>query len=134
MVQFIMDNWRSIIEVLASLGVVVEISPIKVYPLRWIGNRINADLKKEIDMVNEKIDNHIEDSAKKNMMDLRHTILDFSDRIKEGAEPSKDIFAHIFEAIDDYHQLIEDHNLTNGMIDVEVEIIKKAYLKLYYKE
>lgn len=46
MIQFIMDHWTSIVEGLTAFGLVVEISPIKIYPLRWLGNRINADIKK----------------------------------------------------------------------------------------
>lgn len=142
MIQFIMDHWTSIIEGLATLGVVVEVSPIKIYPLRWIGNRFNAglkekldesnaELKKEIDDVNKKLDKHIDSGAKKDMKDLRHQILDFSDRITEGSKPSKDAFTHTFDIAVDYHNLIEEYNLTNGVIDIEMENIKKKYAELY---
>ena len=40
----------------------VEVSPIKIYPLRWVGNRMNADIKKELDNVNENLNKHITDS------------------------------------------------------------------------
>ena len=38
MIQFIMDHWTSIIEGFAALGIVVEITPIKIYLLNqhWI--------------------------------------------------------------------------------------------------
>ena len=124
MIQFIMDHWTSIIEGFAALGIVVEITPIKIYPLKWLGNRFNAGLK-------EKLDKHIDSGAKKDMKDLRHDILDFSDRITEGSKPSKDAFTHTFDIAVDYHNLIEEYNLTNGVIDIEMENIKKKYAELY---
>ena len=37
MIQFIIDHWTSIIEGLAALGIVVEITPVKIYPLNgWV--------------------------------------------------------------------------------------------------
>ena len=90
-----------------------------------------AELKKEIDDVNKKLDKHIDSGAKKDMKDLRHDILDFSDRITEGSKPSKDAFTHTFDIAVDYHNLIEEYNLTNGVIDIEMENIKKKYAELY---
>mgnify|MGYP006910470699 FL=1 len=52
---------------MALFGVVVEVSPIKIYSLRWVGNRMNADIKKELDNVNENLNKHITDSEKKEM-------------------------------------------------------------------
>lgn len=134
MIQFIIDHWTSIVEGLTAFGLVVEISPIKIYPLRWLGNRINADIKKDIDVINKKFDKHIDDSARKEMKSLRSQILDFSDRIQNGSKPSKDAFTHIFDAVEDYHKLINDYNLTNGLIDIEVKNIKKVYAKMYLGE
>lgn len=52
LLDFIKSNWKEITTWLALFGVVVEVSPIKIYPLRWVGNRMNADIKKELDNVN----------------------------------------------------------------------------------
>lgn len=131
MIQFIMDHWTSIIEGLAALGIVVEITSVKIYPLKWLGNRFNAGLKKDIDIIDKKLDKHIDDSGRKGMKSLRYQILDFSDRIQNGSRPSKDAFTHIFDIVVDYHDLIEEYHLTNGLIDIEVENIKKVYAELY---
>ena len=77
LLDFIKSNWKEITTWLALFGVVVEVSPIKIYPLRWVGNRMNADIKKELDNVNENLNKHITDSEKKEMKNLRFQMLDF---------------------------------------------------------
>lgn len=58
-------------------------------------------------------------------------ILDFADRVKNGSSPSKDAFSHIFDVIQDYHNIIDKYKLKNGLIDIETENIKQAYKRLY---
>ena len=96
LLDFIKSNWKEITTWLALFGVVVEVSPIKIYPLRWVGNRMNADIKKELDNVNENLNKHITDSEKKEMKNLRFQVLDFADRVQNDSKPSKDAFSHIF--------------------------------------
>lgn len=124
MLDFMKDNWQEITGLLAFFGVVIEVSSIKIYPLRWIGNRMNADMRTELSK-------HITDSEKKEMKNLRFQILDFADRVQNGSKPSKDAFSHIFDVIQDYHDIIDKHKLKNGMVDIETENIKQAYRRLY---
>lgn len=78
MLNFIKENWQDIISFLGVFGVVVEISPIKLYPLRWIGNLINADIR-------SRLEYHIKESDKKEMKNLRHQILTAADELENGA-------------------------------------------------
>ena len=41
------------------------------------------------------------------------------------------LVTHTFDIAVDYHNLIEEYNLTNGVIDIEMENIKKKYAELY---
>ena len=109
--DFIKSNWKEITTWLALFGVVVEVSPIKIYSLRWVGNRMNADIKKELDNVNENLNKHITDSEKKEMKNLRFQVLDFADRVQNDSKPSKDAFSHIFDTIQDYHDIIDKYEL-----------------------
>ena len=97
----------------------------------WVGNRMNADIKKELDNVNENLNKHITDSEKKEMKNLRFQMLDFADRVQNDSKPSKDAFSHIFDTIQDYHDIIDKYELKNGLIDIETENLKQAYKKLY---
>lgn len=131
MLDFIKENWAEIATWLGLFGVVIEVSPIKIYPLRWIGNRMNADMRAELDTVDKNLNQHIADSEKKEMKNLRFQILDFADRVQNGSKPSKDAFSHIFDVIQDYHVIIDKYELKNGLIDIETENIKQAYKRLY---
>lgn len=92
---------------------------------------MNADIKKELDNVNENLNKHITDSEKKEMKNLRFQVLDFADRVQNDSKPSKDAFSHIFDTIQDYHDIIDKYELKNGLIDIETENLKQAYKKLY---
>ena len=58
-------------------------------------------------------------------------MLDFADRVQNDSKPSKDAFSHIFDTIQDYHDIIDKSELKNGLIDIETENLKQAYKKLY---
>lgn len=38
-------------------------------------------------------------------------MLDFADRVQNDSKPSKDAFSHIFDTIQDYHDIIDKYEL-----------------------
>lgn len=119
--------WGLGLTILGALGFVVEITPIKVYPLRWLGNRLNGDLRAEIKEVkNNTITNALAIDTIR-MKDLRTRIIDFADKVSKGFCFSQQNFDDIFEAYDEYEELIKKHNFSNGKIEQDMEIIKNKY-------
>ena len=43
-------------------------------------------------------------------------MLDFADRVQNDSKPSKDAFSHIFDTIQDYHDIIDKYELKNKSI------------------
>lgn len=132
--EFLKCYWQDLVGILAMCGVVIEITPIKLSPLRWLGNRLNADIKEDVNQLKYDLKKHVSDSEKKEMKNLRKQILEFSDNLTEGKKPSKDAFLNIFESIQEYHSIIDKYNLTNGVIDLEVDNIRKHYRIIYLHE
>ena len=130
-VEFLKCYWQDVVAFLAVFGIVIEVTPIKLSPLRWIGNRINADIKKDIEQLKNDLQKHISDSERKDMRRLRKQILDFSDNLSEGRKPSKDSFRDIFDTIQEYHDIIDKYGLKNGLTDLEVDNIRKHYRDIY---
>lgn len=120
MLNFIKENWQEIIGFLGVFGIVIEVSPIKLYPLRWIGNRINADIKKELEY-------HIKESDKKEMKNLRYQILTAADELKDGTIYSKEKYEHLIDVNKDYHSLVDKYNFENGYLDARFEYIMKKF-------
>ncbi|MCR1960178.1 hypothetical protein CWE04_12000 [Thomasclavelia cocleata] len=124
MLNFIEENLPSIIGFLGAFGIVVEVSPIKLYPLRWIGNLINADIR-------ERLEYHIKESDKKEMKNLRHQILTAADELENGAVFSKEKYEHLIDANKDYHSLIDKYDFDNGYLDARFEYIMKKFKEQY---
>ena len=116
----------------------VQISPIKVNPwdaiLKWIGNKLNADIKKEIKDVKKDIDNvkkdldaHIENSRVKDLRDTRLSILEFCASIINGQQHTKEQFDFMITQCDQYEEYIEKNDVKNGVVTSAIKEIRKRY-------
>ena len=102
------------------LGMFIEIVPVKVSPLNWIGNRLHKDLNAKIDTLETHIDKIEIDT-------IRNRILSYDALIRRGEHLKLYQYKAVFKDIDlwiSYHSKYVD---LNGMIDVAIENIKEAY-------
>lgn len=105
----------------------VEIIPIKFSPLRWIGKRINSDIKDELNELTETID--------KNEMDrIRYEVLAFANSCKNKRIHTNDEFQHIVDLNDKYEKLIEKHGVENGVFKTEYAYILDVYKRCLDKD
>ena len=115
----------SILIIAASL---IEITPIKLSPLKWIGKRINSELEKElkettsnINKVESKLDEHIAQS-------LRTKILSFMDDIlNRGMQKTRSQWSEIIKACAEYERYIEENDLVNGDATEAIEFLHEEY-------
>lgn len=58
----------------------------------------------------------------------RNRIIDFASKIaNNGVIVSREEFNRIFKTYDEYEEILEKHNKTNGEVDIAISIIKDAY-------
>lgn len=119
---------------IAALSVIVEIEPhIKVNPWSWLlrrlGRLLNAETldslketNKELEALSKKMDDHEIDQ-------LRWNILDFANSCRNGTHHSKEEFAHVFAAFDNYERILHEKNMTNGQVSQDFAFIRKIYDK-----
>lgn len=50
----IINITKTVVEWLAVLGVVIEVTPIKISPLAWIGRRLNSELKEDVQNIEKE--------------------------------------------------------------------------------
>ena len=127
--KFIVDNLKYIVELLAVLGVVVEITPstiIKVSPLKWIGQRLNGDVIKRIERLEKANDERY-------VKETRCAVLDFANSCRNGRRHTIEEFENILEVIAGYEEFCEKKHITNGKMEVQSEYIKELYKKLSLK-
>ena len=58
----------------------------------------------------------------------RDRIIDFATKVTdESVMVSREEFNRIFKVYDKYEKYIEEHGLTNGEVDVSIQIIRESY-------
>lgn len=126
------------ISIVGIASVFVEVSKIKLNPwkslFKFIGNSLNAELKKELDSIQGLLRAHSEYLKDIEMLvdmneikRIRAEIFAFADSCKIGAKHTEDAFLHIIDIHDDYTELLQKYDMTNGRISVEFEYIMETY-------
>ena len=85
-----------------------------------IGNMIKKvnELEKLKDMfVDKEID------------DYRWEIINFATRITDKKPCNKDSYKHCIRTYEKYEKLLEEYNLTNGEVDISMEVVNDSYEK-----
>ena len=125
------------VALLAALGVVVEITPIKINPISWLGKLINKETTEEIKTINDKIDkiqiqvNGIEyKNAMKDLADIRSRIIKAGMSIQRGEQLDCDFIKSIQHDLDmyDYYKETYVYMIVDGRkvkINGEVETARE---------
>lgn len=148
--------WDHILSITVILGVFFEISKIQINPISWLANLFYKPLRKDMaDMenrINQNMDNmktelksdinalkdaqlvqekKIEDLIKvqetNEISRIRWEILEFSRSLVNKQLHTRDEYLHIKDDNKKYHELIDKYELTNGIIDEEMEKINEHY-------
>lgn len=151
----ILKSLNELIPWLAGIAFVLswfcEFSKIKINPWSWLlkafARELNKDVNERLDQVVNVKSKHyqeimdvINDTAtqvhklnvridENEMQRIRWEILNFANSIRYGMKHSKDEFHHIIEMNEKYHRIIEYRGMTNGVIDMEYELILETYRK-----
>lgn len=124
--------WTALIIIVLTL---VEITPIKINPLSWIGNLFNKELVNKIDGLQEEVKNvkkdminFREESNERNTTFCRARILRFGDEILHGVPHSKEHYDQIMLDIDSYEEYCLVHQeYKNNVAVATIKRIKKRY-------
>lgn len=121
-----LSGWTSLVIILLSF---IEIVPIKISPLNWLGKRVNAETIKDLKLLDEKVcqldnklDQHVAES-------YRNSILRTQDRLLMNKKMTLEEWAKVIETIDDYNSYCEANNITNGVVKEATKYIKHEYQK-----
>lgn len=139
-------HWFSILcTLLVIIGYFVEISRIKINPLSFIITRLSNAfnkpaldqqiiIRKELDYFNKKLDaltEKVEKTDKKIDINeakrIRAEIMAFATSCKKREEHNEDQFKTIIDLHQDYIELIEKVELTNGVLDEDYNFIMHVY-------
>lgn len=119
-----MEEWigKIAIWVIGSLFT-VEITPIPLSPLNWIGKRMNRDMTKRIDKLEKQF---IESEC-----DTKRTeILDFANSCRNGRKHTAEEWDHIIESLGKYERFCEEYKIDNDRMPVNAKYLRELYTKL----
>lgn len=90
----------------------------------------DQDLKDEVNKTNEKLDKISDLVLNMRIENMRKTLLDFASGIgdvSKNRKYTKEQFDEMFLLHKDYEELLKEHNMTNGRVDISMEIIREKY-------
>lgn len=132
------DTINDLIQFITSPGVILlgtvtilDISPIKIDPWKWIfktiGNLIYGDIKKEIVDMRTDLTELKKDFEDNKAKEKRWHILDFVNSCRRGEEHSREEWSHAMSELAEYEVYCELHKITNGVIEEDAKFLRHLY-------
>lgn len=121
-----------LLEILAILGVTIEIIPIKFSPLKWLGNKFNHDIKEELKQVKEDIAKLQEEADYRDIATIRNRISSFEALCRldiEHNQLKQHQFTTAFADITKWDKYHDKYKHLNGELKIAIENINEAYKK-----
>lgn len=115
-----------------AVASLLEVSKLKINPwtafFRLLGRAINADLLKEIESMQKRMEQSEQDRAEQDAIELRRRILLFGDEVARGVKHSEEHFNQILQDMTDYETYCQEHeDFKNDKTVITSERIKEAY-------
>lgn len=103
---------------------IVEITPIKINPWRWlftkIGNLLTGDLRKDLNEVKAEL-------RETKVQNWRWNVLDFANSCRNGRRHSHDEWRHTISQLAEYENYIERNEITNGVFEEDARFLREQY-------
>ena len=120
----------------AALATAVELSPVKVYPwkwlARWIGRAINGEVIEKVDKLEKSIERMDHDAGEQRAKDARSRVLRFGDEVLHKVCHSKEHFDDVLQDITFYENYCEKHpEFENDRMKLTAQKIKDTYKKCW---
>jgi len=120
--------------ILAVFLSLVQIAPIKINPwdtiLGWIGSKINAGVKKQLDAVSQQSNVQKEEFREFWIDYQREAILRFSRECSQDMSHSREEWNHILDIIKRYETFCSKHEIANGVIEENSSYLRDLHKKL----
>lgn len=113
-------NTGGIVATLVIILSLVEIVPVKLSPLQFIGRRLNKETLDKVKGIEGKLDEHVAQS-------YRSKILSFQDDILAQKRKTKEQWKEVVNAIYKYEKYCTDNSIDNGLCKEASEFLTDEY-------
>ena len=101
--SWIGENMTSVLALLAMFGITIEVMPVKISPLKWIGQRMNNSLENKVDRMRKDIA-----SLDKNQ--CKNYLVRFLADVERGEKMNDVEVARAYDAYDHYTDDLEGNS------------------------
>lgn len=102
---------------------VVEVTPIKVSPLKWLGKRLNGDMLDRIERLEKQfLDGKVDT--------MRTEILDFANSCRNGRKHTFEEWDHIIEVLGKYERICKEHDIENDKLPLNARYLRELHYTL----
>lgn len=119
LIEILNDYWALILIGILSL---IEIVPIKISPIEFVGNKLNRSTNEKLDKLDKKIEDYHQEDAK-------ILISDFVQDIKNGEIKSETQWISMLNFVNEYI-----NKGWNSKVKQDALFIEREYQKLFLKE
>lgn len=134
----ILDIMQDVVAFLAIFGVTLELTPVKISPLGWLGKHLNRDLNAKVDKIQEQVDGIEYKNAMKDLADVRNRLISYGLLIQKGEKLDIDVLKSIQHDLDVYDYYKETYQYMelngrkvkiNGEVEFTRELVNKELMK-----
>lgn len=79
------------------------------------------------EMIKEELDKLSKMFINKEINDMRWEIINVADKISNGKNISKECYIHCIHTYEDYENIIEEQNISNGEVEISMQIVNDSY-------
>ena len=118
------------VEIMAILGITIEVIPIKFSPIKWLGNRFNSNIKKELEDVKKDIKQLKVEADYREIGTLRNRLSSFDALCRlhvNHDQLEKHQYITAFKDIDKWDKYHETYKDLNGELRMAIENIQNHY-------
>lgn len=90
----------------------------------------DVEIKQNIAQLNSDVSKLTDMFVNKQISDMRFDIVDVASAITLGRQYSVEQLAHVLRIYDDYMKILRESGLTNGQVDMSIEVVKAEYRRL----
>ena len=125
------------LEIMAILGITIEVIPIKFSPLKWLGNKINGDIKKELTDMRKEIAEIKKEGDMRDIRTLRGRIANFGLLVRKDQDLDtldKSQYIAYFKDRDKWVEYHKTYTNLNGELQATIEYVDDAYKRATFRD
>lgn len=125
------------IEILAIFGITIEMIPIKFSPLKWLGDKFNGNIKKQLDDIRKEMAEIKREGDMRDIRTLRSRIANFGLLVRKDENLDTLDKAQYIAYFKDRDKWIEYHDIykdLNGELKLTIEYVDDCFKKATFKD